>query len=163
MRAKRSLVGIVGLLAMMLLAAFSAGTAQASSSGSAAGGQLLVAPAPPKHAAALSAQRLAAASPTVSPAASYVHRATGESYTCASGNLCTEVWDPTVSKWKIFFLYSCNRYSLANWLGSGYYHNFQTGGTTASFYDSSGQVVTSSTAVSSGYQDWNPVWSIRNC
>ncbi|MEV6962141.1 hypothetical protein AB0M97_23720 [Streptomyces sp. NPDC051207] len=164
MRAQRSLVGVIGVLAMMLLAAFSTGTAQAATSATGkAGGQVLVAPAAPKHATALSAQRLAAASPTVSPAANYIHRATGESYTCASGNLCTEVWDPTVSKWKIFFLYHCNRYSLANWLGGGYYHNFQTGGATAYFYDSSGRVITTSKAVMSGYQDWNPVWSIRNC
>ncbi|MCZ7437228.1 hypothetical protein O7598_12545 [Micromonospora sp. WMMC241] len=108
--------------------------------------------------------RLQAVAPTVSPAARQVrHVAAGKPATCASGNLCTFVWDPTTASWKIFDLFTCARYSLANWHGAGFYVNSQTGGPTVTFYGQTGNVVNSFTGTGTGSQNWDPVWSIRNC
>ncbi|MFI9462128.1 hypothetical protein [Streptomyces xiamenensis] len=109
---------------------------------------------------------MAAVSPTISPSAPFIHVSAGAQYTCESGNLCTAVWDPVVTKWKVFKLYNCNRYSLSNWLdgGDGTYRNTQTGNPTSYFYNQSGGVITSFKPFSGQrYQNWAPVWSIRNC
>lgn len=162
MRAKRSLLSIIAVVAWALPAAFSTGSAQAATTPAThAGDRVQVAPPAPHGAASRSAP--AAVSPTISPAANWIHRAEGELFDCTAGNLCVEVWDPTVSKWKIFFLYNCNRYSLSHWLGDGYYLNKQTGSVTSYFYGAQGQVLRAFSPPQVGTQDWNPVWSIRNC
>ena len=163
MRAKRSLFGVIAVVAWALLAAFATGPAHAAAgSGSRAGGTVQVTPPAPHDAGALAA-RAAAVSPTISPATNWIHRAENEEFDCKAGNLCLEVWDPTVSKWKVFFLYTCNRYSLSNWLNSGYYLNKQTGSVTSYFYGAQGQVLRAFSPPQVGTQDWNPVWSVRNC
>jgi hypothetical protein len=164
MRSKRSFLGIVGVLAWILTAVVSTGTAQAAAApGNGVSVDVRVAPAAPHGAGTLSARGAAAVSPTIRPAVRFIHRADGELFHCDPGNLCVEVWDPTVSKWKIFFLYTCNRYYVSNWHGDGYYLNKQTGGVTSYFYGESGNVLRSFTPPQVGTQDWTPVWSIRNC
>jgi hypothetical protein len=106
----------------------------------------------------------AAVSPTISPSANYFFIPPNSDYQCYSGNLCTGVWDPTRSQWKIFKLYYCNFYTLYNWLGDGFYVNNQTDGTTAYFYNSSRQVIKSAPADHEQHPyDWDPVYYIRNC
>ncbi|MFF7856310.1 hypothetical protein [Streptomyces sp. NPDC007904] len=149
MRAQRSVLSTISVLIGTLMAVLLAGPAQA-------------APSPARE--AVPARSLAAASPTVSPYANYVHVARGEaSPTCPSGYLCTGVWDPAVGKVKIFFFFDCTRYSLSNWAGEGHYVNNQTGGAVAYFYGSNGQVLHAIPAQSGTRVDWNPVWSIRPC
>ncbi|MEU1892792.1 hypothetical protein [Streptomyces pristinaespiralis] len=164
MRSKRSFLGIVGVLAWILMAVVSTGSAQAATaSGNGVSGDVRIAPPAPHDGGTRSARAEAAVSPTVSPAAHFIHRADGELFDCDPGNLCVEVWDPTVSKWKIFFLYHCNRYWLSDWHGNGYYLNKQTGGVTSYFYGQGGDVLRAFTPPQVGTQDWTPVWSIRNC
>ncbi|MER6087587.1 hypothetical protein [Streptomyces bluensis] len=165
MRVKRSILGLVGVLAWMLTAVFTTGSAQAAEpSDNGAGGNVRIAPSAPDSAQSVSAQGVAAVSPTISPATRFIHVATGEPYTCDSGNFCGEVWDPVVSKWKVFFLYYCNRYALANWNGMGDYTNAQTGGAAATFYRQNGSVLgTAPAGTVEVAQDWTPVWYIRNC
>ncbi|MGI5376856.1 hypothetical protein ACQEV2_21925 [Streptomyces sp. CA-251387] len=167
MRDRRSLIGIIGALLCVLAAVFTAtAPAQAAPahSADAAPGRNLVAPPAPQgaQAADLSA---AAVSPGISPAADFIHVAPGGTFNCGSGNLCTEVWDPTTNSWKIYFLYRCARYSLSNWIGGGYYYDHQTGGVTSYFYGQSGNVLHSfkpDWPTLHSY-NWDPVWSIRNC
>jgi len=162
MRAKRSLLGIIGVVAWLLLATFSTGPAQAATApGTQTGDRVQVAPPAPHGAGAQSA--VAAVSPTISPAANWIHRAEDEQFECKAGNLCVEAWDPTVGKWKIFFLYTCNRYYLSDWYNDGYYLNKQTGSVTSYFYGAQGQVLRAFSPPQVGTQDWSPVWSIRNC
>ncbi|MGC4892589.1 hypothetical protein [Micromonospora sp. DT31] len=153
-----ALLGAVALVGVLTLAA----PAAAEPGGVSGRGHVLVLPAAP--AAAARSARLQAVTPTISPAARQVrHVAAGKPATCAGGNLCTFVWDPTTSSWKIFDLYACNRYTLSYWQGAGFYVNAQTGGPTVSFYNQSGGVVNSFTGTGTGTQNWDPVWSIRNC
>ncbi|MDR7320214.1 MULTISPECIES: hypothetical protein [Catenuloplanes] len=51
------------------------------------------------------------------------------------------VWDPTVSNWKVFDLYTCNRYHFSYWDGPGLYLNHQTGSAVSSVYNQSGGVL----------------------
>ncbi|MFF9396201.1 hypothetical protein [Streptomyces griseoluteus] len=143
----------------------SAGTAVAQAAGSSdhtTGGVVLHYPAAPEGARA-TATLVTAVSPTISPAVRTEHGAPGASYTCASGNLCLVVWDPTTSDYKRFSLYTCQKYALSNWNGWGNYYDAQTGGVTSYFYDSSGHVLKSFTSGHNVDQDWTPVWSVRNC
>ncbi|MFG2988645.1 hypothetical protein ACGFZK_04945 [Streptomyces sp. NPDC048257] len=157
MRFNRSILGMAGVTAMLLTTALTAGSAQA-----AADTRAQVAPAAP--AAARSASLAAAASPGISPAVSTGHVAPGGSYTCSSGNLCTLVWDPTTSDWKVFYLYNCNRYSVYNWNGNGAYWDNQTGNPTSYLYNQGGGVLKSFQPGGGQLgQDWTPVYSIRNC
>ncbi|MET8701190.1 hypothetical protein ACFVUH_32330 [Kitasatospora sp. NPDC058032] len=107
----------------------------------------------------------AAVSPTVSPTAPSGHVPANSDYQCAPGNLCTLVWDPTTGDYKIFYLYTCARYSLSGWSGHGFYADNQTSGTRSSFYDANGRALKSFTADGGANhtQDWTPVRSIRNC
>ncbi|MFD4874387.1 hypothetical protein ACFWOB_13555 [Streptomyces sp. NPDC058420] len=149
MRAKRSLLGIIGVMISLLMAVFATGPAQAATASG---------PRTSDH-----VQAAAAVSPTISPSTTVSYRTDDQTFTCGAGNLCLEVWDQTVSKWKIFYLYNCNRYSLSNWTGNGYYLNKQTGSVTSYFYDANGNVLRSFSPPQVGDQDWNPVWSVRNC
>ncbi|MFF7475751.1 hypothetical protein [Streptomyces sp. NPDC008092] len=149
MRAKRSLLGIIGVVVCLLMAVLATGPAQAATASASRSSN---------H-----AQAAAAVSPTISPSTTVSYRTDDETFTCASGNLCLEVWDPTVSKWKIFYLYNCNRYYLSNWYGNGYYLNKQTGTVTSYLYDANGNVLRAFSPPQVGDQDWNPVWSVRNC
>ncbi|MER5360600.1 hypothetical protein [Streptomyces sp. NPDC002785] len=165
MRHKRSLIGAISALILALTAGVTAGSAQAAAPldrGDA--GQVLRAPAAPAGAAVASPQGLAAVSPSVSPSATSQHVAPGGTFYCDSGNLCAAVWDPTTANWEIFHLYDCNRYYLSNWGNTGYYWNLQTGNPTSTFYGQSGNVIKTFKPFSERrQQDWNPVWSIRNC
>ncbi|QNS04559.1 hypothetical protein [Streptomyces xanthii] len=110
------------------------------------------------------AERVAAASPSVSPAAPYFY-SDGPGYTCPTGNLCVRAWDPNKGQYKVFKLYECHTYSLSYFKGNGGYANFQTGDrATATFYGQSGNVLKNVPvdAQSTSY-DWGPVWKIRNC
>lgn len=106
---------------------------------------------------------VAAVAPTISPAAFRVRHSPSKTVPCPSGNLCASVWDPTRSDWKIFDLYYCKRYYLSYWQGAGQYDNAQTGGVRVYFYGQAGNVLKSFTAGGVGQQNWDPVWSIRNC
>ncbi|MEU8261799.1 hypothetical protein AB0C02_14410 [Micromonospora sp. NPDC048999] len=63
----------------------------------------------------------------------------------------------------MFDLYSCNLYHLSYWQGAGSYDNEQTGGVRVTFYGQSGNVLKTFTAKGKGTQNWDAVWSIRNC
>ncbi|GAA4064981.1 hypothetical protein GCM10022233_44360 [Streptomyces shaanxiensis] len=159
-RAQRSVLGVIGALILALAAVFAAGPAQAASSSTNAA----VAPPAPQGAQAADVS-IAAVSPGISPAANFIHVAAGGTFDCTSGSLCAAVWDPTTSDWKIYYLYTCARYSLSNWNGTGYYFDEQTGGVTSYFYGQSGNVLRSFKP-DGGIRhevDWTPVWSIRNC
>ncbi|MFJ6728606.1 hypothetical protein ACIQPQ_27285 [Streptomyces sp. NPDC091281] len=174
-RTKQSVLGraalgrvVVGAVASALAAVLAAGPAQAAGTPAAGttgqAGPVRVAPAAPRDAQGPSDRAAAAVSPTVSPSVRTLHVATGEQYTCDWGNLCGEVWDPAVGKWKIFYFYACNRYSLAHWSGLGDYLNAQTGGAVGTFYGRDGSVLRTVAADAVEHsQDWTPVWSVRNC
>ncbi|MGW7519970.1 hypothetical protein ACWGJ2_30770 [Streptomyces sp. NPDC054796] len=162
MRIKRSVIGVLAVLAWMLAAALAAGPAQAATSSEHAdGGTVLTLPPAPDDA---SAARSAAVSPTITPEVRTEHGQPGNDYVCPAGNLCTVVWDPTTSDYKVFFLYTCQKYALSDWEGTGNYWNGQTGNVTSYFYGQSGNVLKSFQPDAANHaQDWSPVWSIRNC
>ncbi|GGR19080.1 hypothetical protein [Streptomyces roseolus] len=124
--------------------------------------------APAAPAAAQAEAGVLATAPTISPAAERVRYVTDGTYSCPTGRLCARVWDPTQGKYKVFDLYYCNTYSLSYW-GSGGdgggFKNYQTNGTVARFYNSSGGVVHSSTApdIAPATWSWDPIWKIKNC
>lgn len=166
MRGKRSSLGVIGVLAGLLMALVAVSPAQATGGAeSGPGEQVLVAPPAPAEAQAAADAGVAAVAPTISPGAQFEHVLPNGTYSCAEGNLCTGVWNPTNGHWKVYKLYTCNRYYLSNWLNTGFYMNNQTGNPTSYFYDQSGNVIKS---FKPNYgvqylQNWNPVWSIRNC
>jgi hypothetical protein len=106
--------------------------------------------------------------PTISPAAySVTHLpAYRSSYSCPSGELCLQVYDPTTEGTTVFDLYYCKTYSLFNWLDSGTYIDNQTGSSTITyFYGQPGQVLTQfapSGATLHTY-NWTPVNYIKSC
>ncbi|WP_371657460.1 hypothetical protein [Streptomyces sp. NBC_00280] len=165
MPSKRSVLAAIGALVCLLAVMFAAAPAQAAVPAEhAPGGRVLIVPAAPSGAAAVSARSAAVSTPTSSPSVRTSHFQPGASYTCASGNLCAVVWDPTTSDYKVFFFYNCNRYYLSSWDGSGNYYDAQTGGVTSYFYGQSGNVLKSFTPDSTNHAyNWTPVWSIRNC
>lgn len=104
------------------------------------------------------------ASPSISPSANFQFAAPGGTYSCASGNLCTGVWDPNAGEWKIFKLFTCATYALSNWNGSGFYLDNQTGSPLSTFQDQFHNVLFSFFP-GGGQQNfnWDPVWFIKNC
>ncbi|MFH9740872.1 hypothetical protein ACH4MA_24725 [Streptomyces roseolus] len=163
-RTRRSTPGVVGALLWVLVSAFAAAPAQAAVSDGPRedGGRTMVMPSAPRGEGP-SSRAVAAVSPTVSPWADYVHTTSGSPVTCASGNLCTGVWDPVVGKYKVFFLYRCHQYSLSHWNGVGQVVNNQVGA-AAFFYGQNGQVLDVVLPEPTPFTyDWTPVWSIRNC
>ncbi|AWZ16031.1 hypothetical protein [Streptomyces sp. ICC1] len=165
MRVKRSILGTAGVCAMLCAAAFTTAPAQAaapSEQSTAAARVVLTAPAAP--AAADRSAALAAASPGISPYAPSGHVPPGGGYGCASGNLCTLVWDPTSSDWKIFYLDACHRYSVSNWNGGGFYFDNQTGGVWSFFYGSGGgELKRFQPGGGQLAYDWTPVYAVKNC
>lgn len=163
MRTKRSLLGVIGTLTLVLASVFATGPAQAASApDSGRGGHMMIMPSAPVGAG--SAQALAAAPPTTSPPVESVHVPPGSGVYCRPGNLCASVYDPTAGTFKVFFFYYCNRYSLANWNGWGEVQNSQTGGALGHLYDGNGNHLRVIFADNGVYaQDWTPVWSLRNC
>jgi hypothetical protein len=162
MRDTRSILGLVAALAVAVAALFVASPAQAAPAHHGSGGSVMTLPAP---AHAVSPRSAAANAPSISPSVNTTHIAYGSSITCPSGNLCTAVQDPTTNSWKIFYLYTCRRYSVSYWNGDGHYADSQTGGVTSYFYGQSGNELTRFTpdgGVDHPY-NWGPVWSIRNC
>jgi len=114
----------------------------------------------------------AMAVPTISPTVAVTYANPGGQYRCEYGTLCAWAWDTSQGKWKIFHLYNCHKYALANWgsYGDTGFINNQTTGTIARFYGQNGstQVEPSSRAYEhrsedEGFGGWNPVWFIRNC
>ncbi|AQS72204.1 hypothetical protein B1H29_24265 [Streptomyces pactum] len=104
-------------------------------------------------------------SPGISPAAERIRYVSGNTYSCPTGRLCARVWDPTRGTYKVFDLYYCKTYSLSYWGGRGGFYNYQTDGTAAKFYNSSGTVVHTSVARDTAHSGWNwdPIWKIKNC
>ncbi|MFF1544721.1 hypothetical protein [Streptomyces sp. NPDC058291] len=141
MRTKRSLPGAIGTLALVLGSVCASGSAQAASSAT------------------------SAVSPTISPAAASQLVPAGDHVDCDRGNFCAAVWDPTVSQWRVFFLYDCNRYYLSDWHGAGEVMNSQTDNAEATLYGQNGNVLQTFPVVTDDAPDvdWEPVWSIRNC
>ncbi|ANS65932.1 hypothetical protein SLINC_3708 [Streptomyces lincolnensis] len=140
MRTKRSLLGAVGTMTLVLASVLASGTAQAASSAA------------------------SAVAPTISPAADSRLVPAGSHITCDTGNFCAGVWDPTVNQWRVFFLYHCNRYHLSNWQGTGEVVNSQTDNAQATTYGQNGNVIqTFPVSTDAPDVDWDPVWSIRNC
>jgi hypothetical protein len=159
MRVSRSFLGI---LACSLTAALAAGPAQATAPAHAH--HSLTAPSAPRETRGAAVQATPAPSPTISPSVTTGHVAPNGDYSCAEDTLCALAWDAKASKWKIFRLYRCHKYTLSDWTETGYYHDAQTGGVRSYFYGQAGKVVKSfkpDTAQHS--QNWTPVWSIRNC
>ncbi len=162
MRDKRSILGILGAAALASGALFVTAPAQAAvPGGDSVGGRVMTLPVP-DDARSVGA---AANAPSISPSVNTTHVAYGGSITCPEGNLCTAVQDPTTNSWKVFFLYTCRRYSVSYWNGDGHYADAQTGGVTSYFYGQSGNELlrfTPDGGVDHPY-NWGPVWSIRNC
>ncbi|WP_154402615.1 hypothetical protein [Nocardioides speluncae] len=108
--------------------------------------------------------QLAASSPSISPAPlENFHLPSGGGYLCFYGELCLEVWDPTVGKVEVFILYRCNRYWLSHFKDHRWGVNNQTTGTVARYYGQDGRQLFDSTAYDRRYVYWTPVWSVRNC
>ena len=152
---------LTGLLACLVSATTLSQSQAQTTSSTPSGGVVLRAPAAPSGASAI-AQALAT-SPRISPAVSTTHVPARGTFTCYYGDLCPAVWDPTTGTFKVFFLYTCARYSVSYWGGSGGFADNQTPGTRSYFYGSTGGVLKSFLAPSSGSQNWDPVYSVRNC
>jgi hypothetical protein len=162
-RTRRSTLGVIGVFLSVLLSAFAAGPVQAATDSPHAQDSHTMIMPPAPEGAGLSSSRVAAASPTISPSANYVHTTSGNPVDCDEGYLCPAVWDPSVGKYKVFFLYYCNRYSLSNWNGWGEVVNNQIGA-AAFFYGQNGEVLDAVLPDRVAYDyDWTPVWHIRNC
>ncbi|MEU7398366.1 MULTISPECIES: hypothetical protein [Streptomyces] len=163
-RTRRSTLGVAAAFLWVLASAFAAAPAHATSdTPSESGSRIMIMPPAPRETAAASSRAVAAVSPTVSPAADYVHTTSGNPVECTSGNLCAGVWDPAVGKYKVFFLYQCAQYSLSYWNGVGQAVNNQIGA-AAFFYGQNGQVLDVALPENRPFTyDWTPVWSIRNC
>jgi hypothetical protein len=160
---------LVSVTATIALAAASASTAAAVAPSQAAdpaatttaGPQAATRTAPP---APIGAQDVGAmaTSPYTSPGSTAGHVNPGQTYTCAVGNLCQLVWDPTTGNWELFRMYYCNYYSLSYWNDGGYFSNNQTSGTVATFYSNTGNW-TDAAPTGQTYVNWDPVYAIRNC
>jgi GH25 family lysozyme M1 (1,4-beta-N-acetylmuramidase) len=106
--------------------------------------------------------------PSISPAAySVTHLpAYRSSYSCPSGELCLQVYDPTTEGTTVFDLYYCRTYSVSNWNGSGTYIDNQTGSSTITyFYDQNHNVLAqfAPSGASLHSYNWDPVWYIKSC
>lgn len=161
-----TMVATVGLVVVAAAASVSASPSQeagdrfAATSG-AEGTAFRVVPAPPR---AVDQTQLAVSSPSISPAPRVnFHLPNGGGYNCFYGELCLEVWDPTVGKYEIFVLYHCNRYWLSHFKDHAWGLNNQTTGTIARYYGQDGRQLFTSTAYDKRFVYWNPVWSVRNC
>jgi hypothetical protein len=167
MGAKRSTLGMVGVLAWMLTAVLATGSAQAAvSSNHDAGSHDTVLPSAPRGAESMSSPFVAAISPTItgSPAVPTRHAKPGAIGSCSRGRLCAGVFDPTTRDWKIFDMYACTTYGLSHWQGNGAYFDNQTNNVVSYFYDQSHKVRTSFTpdAMNHPY-NWDPIWYIKVC
>ncbi|MDP9793543.1 hypothetical protein J2S43_002055 [Catenuloplanes nepalensis] len=157
----------------LLLAGAGAVSAGPASAAAASAGPASADPAgrvffgPPPASAQLSTlDPLDANTPTMSPAPRRVYNAAdGSEWICPVENLCVAVWDPTQSNWKVFDLYTCNRYYFSYWDGDGLYLDRQTAGTVSSVYNQSGGVLHTFTPdyPTVHVYNWSPAWSIRNC
>ncbi|MEU5835595.1 hypothetical protein ABZ820_18235 [Streptomyces diacarni] len=81
----------------------------------------------------------------------------GQALNCEYEHLCMEV------RGTEFSFYTCGKWNVTNWWGSGPYINNQTSGTVARFYGKNGNQLWKSTAYDSGTADWAPVWSLSPC
>ncbi|MEU2287123.1 hypothetical protein ABZ614_35320 [Streptomyces sp. NPDC013178] len=162
-RTRCTTLGVFGVLLSVLLSAFAAGPVQAATDSPRAEDSHTMIMPPAPEGAPSPTSRVAAASPTISPSANYVHATSGNPVDCDEGYLCPAVWDPSAGAYKVFFLYYCNRYSLSNWNGRGQVVNNQIGA-AAFFYGQNGEVLDAVLPDRVAYDyDWTPVWHIRNC
>ena len=87
----------------------------------------------------------AAVSPTMSPAAQSVRYSPQgvRAFTCPNGYLCVDVWDPTRSTYKVFFIYTCQTRRLSYFHSTGLpeYKNNQTTGTVTRFLGRTGNEI----------------------
>ena len=135
------------------------------------GPQVLIAPPAPDGASTAvdhdkGAGSQFAVAPTISPGTEIEDAVPGGTYSCASGNFCAGVWNPTIGKWRVFKLFNCTRYSVSNWIGSGFYFDNQTGNPATKVFGQNGAQLNPPGNIFPGPQqniDWNPVFSIRNC
>lgn len=81
----------------------------------------------------------------------------GLKLSCRYGYLCMDV------RGTVFNYYTCGKWSVSNWYGTGPWINNQTAGTVARFYGQSDNELWNTTAYSSGTADWAPVYSLRPC
>jgi hypothetical protein len=165
MGVKRSILGVVGVLAWMLTAVLATGSAQAAvPSNHDAGSHDMVLPSAPRGAESMSSQFVAATSPTISPAVHTRHAKPGSIGSCSPGYLCAGVWDPTTLDWKIFDMYACNTYALSYWQGNGAYFDNQTNNVVSYFYDQSHRVRNSFTPDAKNHPyNWDSIWYIKTC
>ena len=165
-------LGLIAALATVAGLTLSVATAQAAptaqapaeAASSAPTAKTLIAPSAPTGAAAA---RLAAVatSPSTTPAVRSIHIAPGAGYTCASGNLCTVVWDPTTRNYEVFFFGACQEYSVHYWDGSGNYYDNQYGiGAITYFYDVNHEEIDHDRRRQVNIPfGWGPVYGLRNC
>jgi hypothetical protein len=168
MGVKRSILGVVGVLACTLAAVLATGSAQAAvPSNHVAGSHDMVLPSAPRGAESMPSQVVAAISPTItgSPAVPTRHAKPGAIGSCSRGDLCAGVWDPTTRDWKIFDMRACNTtYGLSHWQGNGAYFDNQTNNVVSHFYDQGRRVVNSFTPDAKNHPyNWDPIWYIKPC
>lgn len=172
MRVKRSVLGLLGIVALMLTSVLAAGPAQAAAPSNHGAGTRVVLTAPPAPSAGLSPSAAAAVDPTISPSVIPVHLNTGDVYTCYSGSLCAEVWDYKTGDWAVFHLTRCVTYALSNWEGTGYVLDRQTGNVPTYFLNQSHATLTPPGGSAPGplypsttkyAYNWTPVWYIDLC
>ena len=165
-------VVLVSALASLLAACAAQGDDVASGTEPGGDDQVLIAPPAPDGASTAVDQDKGAGSqfavaPSISPATEIEDAVPGGTYTCASGNFCAGVWNPTIGKWRVFKLFNCARYSVFNWIGGGFYFDNQTGNPASKVFGQNGaQLNPPGNIFPGGPQqniDWNPVFSVRNC
>jgi hypothetical protein len=122
----------------------------------------------PKSVASNDARVAAAVSPSMSPAAQSVrYSAQGvRAFACPEGYLCVDVWDPTRSTYKVFFIYTCQTRRLSYFYStnSPEFKNNQTTGTVTRFLGLTGNEISRSVAKHGTRPiTWDPVWYIDVC
>ncbi|GIH03963.1 hypothetical protein Rhe02_20300 [Rhizocola hellebori] len=167
MRAIRSTIATLGILAGMLVAVSVAGPASAVPAKDARGGQVLTAPAAPPGALAKGDMAIAVVEPTTYPSVTTHPVAPGAIYTCGAGYFCALVWNPVTNLWKVFFFYYCQTQYVYNWLGGGAYLNNQNPPVQPTqIYGQYGELLAALVVENPRRQrdfDWNPVWSLKPC
>ncbi|WP_126644058.1 hypothetical protein [Embleya hyalina] len=146
-------------------------TVLALATGALVGGMTPALAAGTTAAAPQGASTLAAAPIVISgPADGYsvYYRLNGQTTDCPSGRLCLSVWDTTKSpdQWKVFAFWKCGVYNVANWEGSGYWENNQSGTARGTFYsgkNGTGNSNTTDKPYSNGPYGWSPINSVRPC
>jgi hypothetical protein len=85
---------------------------------------------------------------------------------CDYGVLCVDAWDPTRSRYKVFFLRKCVTHALHHFTSTGTPEmvNDQTAGTVTRFLRQNGSLYSKSVAFDGRHRiDWDPIWYIDVC